>query len=212
MRSEHPWSHPLEYLHRYWHPNSFFALNSLSLLASFLMFCWICGAIGNLLRTYTVCYFDWLNLLLAYIWAPLAILSVTWLALFRWELLYVLRSLSRPFGIGLLVGCELLCGWIGWLCPPSFTPLPLIMSIPFALIGFCVDCYLLTLFICLAWDRLRGPHSWNWEQNQTDEGWKSVLHPSPFLRWYYSLLHQWYTLRQMVREDAKRERPMNEQE
>ena len=212
MRSEHSWSQTLDHLRGSWPPNSFFVRNTLSLLASLGIFCWICGAAGNLLRTHTVSHFDWLNLLLAYIWAPLAILSVTWLALFRWELTYVSRYLPRQLGIGLLVGCELLCGWLGWQSPPSYTPFPLIVSVPFVLIGFCVDCYLLTASLCLAWDRLQGPRAFRFEQNRMDEGWKTFFHPSPFLRWYYSLLHQWHDLRQMVREDAKRGRPMNERE
>jgi len=86
------------------------------------------------------------------------------------------------------------------------------VSVPFVLIGFCVDCYLLTASLCLAWDRLQGPRAFRFEQNRMDEGWKTFFHPSPFLRWYYSLLHQWHDLRQMVRENAKRGRPMNERE
>jgi hypothetical protein len=178
MRSEHPWSYALDHLRRYCRTNSFFVRNTLSLLASLAMFCWICEAAGNLLRTYTTSQFDWLNLVLAYIWAPLSILSVAWLALYRWELTYVTRYFPRPFGICLLVGCELLCGWLGWHSPPSFTPFPLIVSIPFALIGFCVDCYLFAVFLCLAWDRLGGPRAFRFEHSRMDgEGWKNVLPP-----------------------------------
>jgi hypothetical protein len=212
MRSHNTWSRPLERLRRGWHPNRLFIRNTRSLLVHLAMFCWICGAAGNLLRTYTVAHFDWLNLSLAFTWALLSLLAVAWIALFRWELTYVTRYFPRPLGIALLAGCELLCGWLGWRSPPSFTPLPLVISIPFALIGAAVDCYVLAAFLCIAWDRLQGPRSWRFEQNRMDEGWKTFFHPSPFLRWYYALLHQWHDLRQMVRADAERGRPMNERE
>lgn len=212
MSEEHHRSHILEQLRRSWRPNSFFVRNTLSLLSSLAMFCWIVGASGNLLRTYIAFHFDWLNLSLAFIWAPLSLLSIAWLALFRWELTYVTRYLPRPLGLTLLVGCELLCGWLGWQSPASFTSFPFIISAPFALIGTALDCYLLATFFCLIWDRFQGPRAFRFEQNRLDEGWKMFFHPSPFLRWYYALLHQWYDLRQMTREDAERGRPMNEQE
>jgi len=119
MRSEHSWSQTLDHLRGSWPPNSFFVRNTLSLLASLGIFCWICGAAGNLLRTHTVSHFDWLNLLLAYIWAPLAILSVTWLALFRWELTYVTRRyrVSSASACWWVVSCSVV-GSGGKVHPP----------------------------------------------------------------------------------------------